>query len=143
MKKSLMVSGLTGLALLLIVIPLVFSNGDPDPPPCEPGYSPGFWKHQLKAHYNDRGHIHVPFAIMETFAADIDSELKSLGEVDDFDYDEDGSFTTMDTFLAFTDPTWNHKWTPLGNWFNWAAGYAPYTENDNAMTFNNGEYGVR
>ncbi len=128
MRLNKIALGLAALTLIVLMVPFVFANGVPPPP--EPGYSLGYWKHQLKAHYNGRGHMQVSWEDMEDYACAIDWELKSLGQIEEFDYDGDGDFTTWDAYLAFNDPSWNHKWTPIANWFNWAAGYAPYTDND-------------
>jgi len=39
-------------------------------------------------------------------------------------------FTTKDAYLAFTNPSYNQMWTTIANWFNEAAGLAPYTDSD-------------
>lgn len=120
-KKAL---GLTGLALIILMVPLVLANGVPPP---ELGYSPGYWKHQLKAHYNGRGHMQESWEDMLYYEEYIDMWI----DTGDIEYlDGTAGFTLYDAYLAFNDPSWNHMWTTIANWFNEAAGLAPYTDSD-------------
>ena len=101
----------------------------------KPGRSPGWWKHQFNAYIEDKGKPHVSWAQLEAWAGEIDAYYGDsppwffgypLPPVDSLDYDEDGHFTTDDAYDIFNDIDWNHSWTPLANWFNWAAGRRPY-----------------
>jgi hypothetical protein len=105
---------------------------------CEcrkPGRSPGWWKHQFKAYYEDKGKSHVSWNRLVRWTARIDSYWNldpprffgyPLPRVNSLDYDGDGSFTTDDAHGIFNDTNWNHMWTRLANWYNWAAGRRPY-----------------
>ena len=124
MKTSKIALGLTGLILIVLMVPMVFANGNGERPP---GYSPGYWKHQLKAMFNQRGRM---------------QEEGNMGDYEDYIANEiDTSsinglagdptqFELRDAFEAFTDPSYNHMWLTIANWFNDAAGLAPYTDND-------------
>ena len=92
------------MAILITSIPVAFSNGNGE---LEPGYSPGYWKHQCKAYVYGRGHLHED---IETLAGMLFMTVEEALEI----------FTTGNN----SDGTW----TDLGNLFNWAAGYGPYEE---------------
>ena len=92
------------MAILLTSIPVAFANGNGG----EPGYSPGYWKHQCKASFLGRGRLH------ET---EIVALAASIG------------YTVEEAYLEFT--TGNNSdgaWTDLANLFNAAAGLDPYEE---------------
>ena len=98
-----------GLALIMAIlftsIPVAFANGNGG---REPGYSPGYWKHQCKVWILGRGRLHE---------AELDDLADSFG------------YTVMDAYLEFT--TGNNSdgaWTDLANQFNDAAGLDPYEE---------------
>jgi hypothetical protein len=100
-----------------------------------PGKSPGWWKHQFKAHFEDKGKPHVSWGQLGFWADEIDEFMGEdppwffgypLPRVTDLDYDEDGEFTRGDAYNIFTDTDWNHMWTPLANWFNKVSGRRPY-----------------
>ena len=114
MRTNKIALALTGITLMVLMVPLVFANGNGERPP---GYSPGYWKHQLKAHYNDRGHMQESWQNMMNYEAYIQSTYEP-------------SFTLYGAYLDFTDPSMNHMWLTIANWFNDAAGLAPYTDND-------------
>jgi len=117
MKANKIVLGLTVLALVVLMVPSVLANGNGERPP---GYSPGYWKHQLKAHYNDRGHMQESWDDMLAYEAFIQTNY-------------DAGFTLYGAYLDFTDTSMNNSedaWLTIANWFNDAAGLAPYTDND-------------
>jgi hypothetical protein len=103
---------------------------------CEcrkPGRSPGWWKHQFKAHIEGKGKPHVRWSTLVFWTGKIDARATPpwffgypLPPVDSLDYDGDGSFTTDDAHGIFNDTNWNHMWTQLANWYNWAADRRPY-----------------
>ena len=77
-------------------------------PPCEPGLSPGYWKHQCKVWVLGRGHLH-------------ETELVALAA--SFGY------TVEQAYEEFT--TGNNRdgsKTDLANLFNAAAGYGVYLD---------------
>ena len=101
----------------------------------KPGRSPGWWKHQFNAYLEDKGQPHVSWSRLETWTERIDSYWGidppgfygyRLPPVSSLDYNNDGSFTTDDTYSIFNDTDWNHMWTRLANWYNWASGRTPY-----------------
>ena len=101
----------------------------------KPGRSPGWWKHQFKAHFEDKGKPHVSLDTLEEWADRIDAYWGisppgffgyPLPWVNQLEYDVDGDFTVEDAIGIFTDTDWNHMWTHLANWFNWASNRRPY-----------------
>lgn len=106
--------------------------------PCEEkpaGKSPGWWKHQFLAFYEGKGGPHVTWADLVAWTEDIDAYYSNgepsfygydLPPVSSLDYDGIGGFTTDDAYRIFKDKSWNHLWTPLANWYNWASGFGPY-----------------
>ena len=92
------------MAILLTSIPVAFSNGG-----LEPGYSPGYWKHQCKVAVTGRGHLHEP--LIEAMAISI------------------GFDSVEDALEAFTEGNNSDGyWTWLANEFNALKGLAPYEE---------------
>ena len=91
------------MAILITSIPVAFANGED-----EPGYSPGYWKHQLKVMIRGRGHLH------ETH---LDALLTDIGLSLEVAY---ALFTTGNNS--------DGAWTDLANLFNTAAGREPYIE---------------
>ena len=107
----------TAIALLVLMVPLVFANGNGERPP---GYSPGYWKHQLKAHYDERGRMQESWNDMLFYEAFIQ-------------VNHEPSFTLLGAYLDFTDTSMNNSedaWLTIANWFNDAAGRAPYVDTD-------------
>jgi len=103
-----------------------------------PGYSPGYWKHQINAWIDDKGRPQITYDQLMSYTASIDSyygvvpapyyEGYQLWPVSEFDYNSDGAFTIEDAYNIFNDHTWNYKWTPLANWYNYVAGLAPWVD---------------
>lgn len=122
MKISKIALGSTLAALLILMVPLAFANGNGGP-----GYSPGYWKHQLKVMFNGRGHMQEDVADMEAYAAYIDDHIDT-GDIEMLDGFP--GFELEDAYLAFTDTSYNHMWTTIANWFNEAAGLEPYVDTD-------------
>ena len=92
------------MAMLMTAIPAAFANGNG----LEPGYSPGYWKHQCKAWVTGRGRLH---------REDLDVLAGLVG------------IPIVDAYEIFT--TGNNadgRWTDLANQFNAAAGYGDYIE---------------
>ena len=91
------------MAILITSIPVAFSNG------ClEPGYSPGYWKHQCKVMILGRGHLHEPglAALAASFGYTVQQAFDEFNEGNNSD----------------------GHWTWLANQFNDAAGLGPYEE---------------
>lgn len=105
----------------------------PPPPPPEDGHTPGYWRHQFNAHIDGKGKPQESWANLFMWTAMIDSESRSsptpwgLPSLTEIDYDGDGTFTTDDAHNIFNTKkdSWNYMWTPLANWYNWAAGLPP------------------
>jgi len=123
MKLSKLAFGSALIALVVLMIPLAFANGNGG----EPGFSPGYWKHQLKVMFNDRGHMQETLADMDMYAGFIDDYIDTGGIelLDGFP-----GFENEDAFLAFSDTSYNHMWTTIANWYNEAAGRDPYIDTD-------------
>jgi hypothetical protein len=101
----------------------------------KPGRSPGWWKHQFQAYYEIKGKPHVTWGQILGWTAEIDDYYGfsppgfygyPLPPVSSLDYDSDGDFDTDDAMNIFNDVDWNHLWTQLANWYNWASGRLPY-----------------
>jgi len=122
MKLSKLALGSALIALVVLMIPLAFANGN-----GEPGLSPGYWKHQLKVMFNGRGHMQETLADMDMYAGYIDDHIDTGGieMLDGFP-----GFENEDAFLAFSDTSYNHMWTTIANWYNEAAGREPYIDTD-------------
>jgi hypothetical protein len=115
MKTKKLAIGLMLVALVAMMIPTVLANGQRDP-----GYSPGYWKHQLKVEYTGRGRAQVSWDDMEDYEAYIIANL-------------DPTFTLEGAYLDFTDKTMNNSedaWLIIANYFNEAAGLEPYPDDD-------------
>jgi hypothetical protein len=125
MRLKKIALGSTVIMLLALLVPMVFANGE-----LPPGYSPGYWKHQLKVMFNGRGRMQEAgnmFDYEDYIADNIDtSAIEGLsGDPNEFELE--------DAFLAFTDTSMNNSedaWLTIANWFNEAAGLEPYVDTD-------------
>ncbi|MDH5495430.1 MAG: hypothetical protein OEY24_07005 [Candidatus Bathyarchaeota archaeon] len=104
--------GVTVFALMVLIVSPVFAC---EPPPPEPGYSPGFWKHEVRAYVEGKGRLHHTMAEMESFESYIITYI-------------DSGFTLSWANMAFWDKSMKSMWLTVANWFNEAAGLAPYTD---------------
>ena len=105
-------------------------------PPTEEGKSPGYWGHQFKAYYEDKGQPHHSWEELVAWTQDIDGYYGidppdfngyELPPVSSLDTDSNGVFTTYDAYIIFTNKRqWKDVWIGLANWYNWAAGFPPY-----------------
>jgi hypothetical protein len=130
MKIKHLSLALVGLALFSVLASPTFACR------CrKPGRSPGWWKHQFNAYLEDKGKPHVSWSRLETWTESINATWDDgppsfygypLPPVTSLDYNNDGSFTTDDAYGIFNDIDWNHLWTQLANWYNWASGRRPY-----------------
>lgn len=111
MKKIAL--ALIAAALTLLMAPVVFACEPPPPPPQEPGLSPGFWKHDVRAKLYRIGRLHYSDSDIEAFEAYI-GEYISPG------------FTLEWAHIVFWDKEYKYMWLTVANWFNEAAGLAPY-----------------
>lgn len=114
---------------LVILLPTVAAVSVPPPPCCSccaPGFTPGFWKHNIEVYLGDTNGAYSAFsggprdgdkltdAMMESFLNAIKAQpgMSSL---------------TFEQALAYLNlPGWSTDRTNTANWFNWAAGYGPY-----------------
>jgi len=101
-----------GLAVLTLMVPFAFACE----PPLEPGYSPGYWKHNVRVYVEDRGSYSggETAASMEYYASVIAGAHSG--------------FTLEWANMVFwsKDKTLKSMWLTVANWFNAAAGLAPY-----------------
>ena len=101
----------------------------------KPGMSPGWWKHQFNAHFEGKGKPHLSWGLLYNLTIMINWYYGedppyffgyNLPPVSSLDYNGDGIFEMEDAYNIFNDRDWNHMWTPLANWYNWASGRGPY-----------------
>ncbi len=109
MKFNKIALSLTMLALMVLMAPIVFACEPPPPPPCEPGYSPGYWKHEIRAQLYDKGAKHYsPAEYWIIF----------------------GNTGFIDPYLVYDwlwDNDYKYMWLDIANAFNEAAGLGPYS----------------
>jgi len=94
-----------GLAMLAFVVPFVFAC---EPPPPEPGLSPGYWKHEIRAQLYDRGAKH--YTPDEYWAI----------------FGETGFADPYEVYDWLWDNAYKSIWLDVANAFNEAAGLGPY-----------------
>lgn len=85
--------------------------------PRPPGLSPGYWKHNVNVYITGRGSYsgdpHITAAQLEEYEAYIKANFYS-------------DFTLQWAYNQFKDPKCKGMWLTIANWFNAAAGLAPY-----------------
>jgi len=108
MKLRKFALGLTAVTLTALMVSMAFG--------CElpPGYSPGYWKHNVKVYVEGIGSYsgYESAATMEAYEAAIASAHPG--------------FTLELANMIFQDKDYKYLWLPLANAFNAAAGLAPY-----------------
>jgi hypothetical protein len=127
MKKILI--AIAAVAMMAIIIPAAFATLPTIPAPtfcgclC-PGFTPGFWKHDLTVLLGGPGDynafeggtldgVKVTGAMLTTWLGAINSAT--------------GLSLTPEQALAILQlPGWSTDRTNLANWFNYEAGYGPY-----------------
>jgi hypothetical protein len=86
--------------------------------PLLPGLSPGYWKHNVNVYNGGRGSYsgdpHITPAQLVTYAAYIKANFYS-------------GFSLAWANTQFQDNQYKNMWLAIANWFNAAAGRAPYT----------------
>jgi hypothetical protein len=106
MKANKAVLFSTALALVALLVPFVFA--------CEPGYSPGFWKHNVRVYVEGQGSYSegMSAALLESYESIIAGAHPG--------------FTLEGANTIFWDKEYRHTWLDVANWFNTAAGLDPY-----------------
>jgi len=92
--------------------------------PAEPGESPGYWKHQVKAFVDGRGHLHE--TNIEALSVLINAAANPWGLPLMPDTDSNSVFDIYDAYNIFTNPMYNELWLDLANWYNMLTGRSPY-----------------
>jgi len=86
--------------------------------PRPPGLSPGYWKHNVNVYNGGRGSYsgdpHITAAQLEEYEAYIKANFYS-------------DFSLVWAQTQFQNPKNKGMWLTIANWFNAAAGLAPYT----------------
>lgn len=77
--------------------------------------------------FNERGHLQEACNMEDYLDIIVDAGTDTSNIIN---LDGDPDFSLRDAFLALTDPAYNHMWLTIANWFNEAAGRAPYIETD-------------
>ncbi len=122
------------LTMLVTVSPALCECVPPPCPPCyPPGESPGYWKHEVVAYVEGRGRLHTDI-ISLTSAIDASSSWRGGMVYDDFGYwlpglpdtNSNDAFDINDAYAIFTNGAYRGLRLGLANWYNWAAGLAPY-----------------
>jgi hypothetical protein len=103
------------------------------PDPCERcgcGFTPGFWKHNLKVYLTELGELDFGGAYS---AFDRDGYYYSAGTKLDFDIMQDllddmswMGFTPMELLGFLEEPGWSLNRINTANWLNYYAGYGPF-----------------
>jgi len=112
MKLKNLALGLTAVMLTAMMISIAFAC---EPPPPPPGHSPGYWKHNVRVYVEGRGSYsgeETP-ALMESYEATIAGAHPG--------------FTLEWANMIFWDTDYKYMWLTVANWFNEAAGLAPYS----------------
>jgi hypothetical protein len=128
MNKKKMLVGITAVALLALMISNVYAVISVPPPPCScgpPGFTPGFWKHDIEVRLGLTNGAYNAFeggpldgvkltdAIMDGYLAAINTAL--------------GTSFTFEQLLGYLQlKGWDPLRTNTANWFNYEAGYAPF-----------------
>jgi len=100
--------GLAAVTLTALMVSIAFA--------CElpPGHSPGYWKHNVRVYVEGVGSYSgsETAATMESYEAAIASAHPG--------------FTLEWANMIFWDNAYKYMWLTVANWFNEAAGLAPY-----------------
>jgi len=127
MKKTLI--AILAVAFVALMITNVYAPCIPTPPcicGC-PGFTPGFWKHNIKVYLGltngaysafeggDLDGVKLTDGIMDGCLLAINTEL--------------GDGHTFAELLGYLEgPGWSADRTNTANWFNWAVGYRPFED---------------
>jgi hypothetical protein len=106
MRLKKVILGLAVLTLLVLMTSTALACEPP--PPLEPGHSPGYWKHEIRAQLFHRGAKHYsPAAYWAIFDATGFSDPNLVYE-------------------WLWDKDYKYMWLDVANAFNAAAGLGPY-----------------
>ena len=86
---------------------------------CKPGLSPGYWKHNVKVYVEGRGSYSGDYPKM---TAALLEQCEAAIQVNH------PSFTLEWANEKFQDNAYKDMWLTIANWFNAAAGRAPYSD---------------
>ena len=136
MKKTLI--SIVAVAFVALMIATVYAPRTippatiPAPTFCEdrcPGFTPGFWKHNIKVRLGLTNGAYSAFEggprdgqkltdeLMDLALAAINTALGAMGV---------GPFTFADLLEYLEGPGWSLDRTNTANWFNKVAGYGPF-----------------
>jgi len=112
MKTNKIALALTGLVLMVLMVPLVFANGN-----GEPGYTPGFWKHNIGVYLGENPGEYSAFNDGTKVDAEI---LEGLG------IDLQAAYAA----LSAKGPGSDTVRADMANDLNTAAGFGPFVDED-------------
>ena len=97
--------------MLMITVPFALACE----PPLQPGHSPGYWKHNVRVYVEGRGSYSggENAVSMESYEAYIIENIAP-------------SFTLEWANMIFWSKSYKYMRLTVANWFNEAAGLAPY-----------------
>ena len=129
MKKTLL--SIVAVAFVALMITSVYATIPPPDFPCGrcPGFTPGFWKHNIKVRlgltdgaYNafeggPLDGVKLTDAMMDGYLAAINAELGA-------------SYTFAELLGYLEEKGWSEDRTNTANWFNYVAGYGAFVDED-------------
>ena len=132
--KKILISVAAAVFVALMIGNAYAQCGCITPPPfcpcMPPGFTPGFWKHNIEVYLGlakgGKGSfsafeggplngVKVNAGMLEGFLAAINSALGT-------------SLSFTDVLAILKEPGWSSSRTNLANWFNYEAGYGPYVD---------------
>ena len=105
------------------------------PKPCfcgcrKPGFTPGFWKHNLRVYLRETNGKYSAFSRDGRYPYYFDAGTKLTDDIMDDLMDDINSVIgpfTPEEFLAFlNEKGWSANRINTANWFNKVAGYGPF-----------------
>ncbi len=127
MKKILL--PVLAIAMMAMIIGSAYAAGIPTPdfcqPYCSPGFTPGFWKHNIEVRLDLTNGKYSAFVGPPSDGVKLtDAIMNGLLEDIQNNY---GSWITFEILLeALQGPGWSVDRTNAANLLNEAAGYGPY-----------------
>jgi hypothetical protein len=137
MKKALI--SIAALAFVALMITSVYAQSLPPAIPapefcvCIPGFTPGFWKHDIAVYLElDKGGkgSYNAFEYDNAWGSILAGTKVTASMLDDWlsdiNYWTGLSLTFAEAYAILQLPGWDARRTNLANWFNWEAGYGPF-----------------
>ena len=116
MRTNKIALALTGIILIVMLVPPVFANGNGN---GEPGYTPGFWKHNIGVYLGENPGGYSAFNDGTKVDAEMLEELFA-----DLDVTPEEAYEA----LSAKGPGMDTVRADMANAFNVAAGYGPFVD---------------